>query len=158
LYERLIYKNEFDGTQRFAQIVENKHGVLTVTQEGSVYGGGTYDGVVNVALQENEKNRVVRAYVVGALHSTPRELLMVGLGSGSWAQVVANLPDIERMTVIEINPGYLEVVAAHPDVASLLRNPKVTVVIDDGRRWLQRHPDRRFDVIVMNTTMHWRAH
>jgi spermidine synthase len=45
----------------------------------------------------------------------------------------------------------------YPEVASLLENPKVEIVIDDGRRWLKRHPERKFDVIVSNTTFHWRA-
>ena len=35
---------------------------------------------------------------------------------------------------------------------------QVTLAFDDGRRWLRRHPEPRFDVIVMNTTLHWRAH
>lgn len=158
LYERLVYKNEYDGSQRFAQVVETKSGVITVAQDGSVYGGGGYDGVVNTSLEANDKNGILRAYVVGAIHPAPRELLMVGLASGSWAQVVANLPGVERMTIIEINPGYVEVVKKHPEVKSLLDNPKVTLVFDDGRRWLRRHPEKRFDVIVMNTTLHWRAH
>ena len=158
LYERLIYKNEYDGTQRFAQVVETRSGVITVSEDGSVYGGGAYDGVVNTSLENNDKNGIVRAYVIGALHPQPRELLMVGLASGSWAQVAANLPGVERMTIIEINRGYIEVVKRHPEVASLLQNPKVTIVFDDGRRWLRRHPERRFDVIVMNTTHHWRSH
>lgn len=158
LYERLIYKNEYDGTQRFAQVVETRSGVITVADDGSVYGGGAYDGVVNTSLENNDKNGIVRAYVIGALHPQPRDLLMVGLASGSWAQVAANLPGVERMTIIEINPGYIEVVKRHPEVASLLQNPKVTMVFDDGRRWLRRHPERRFDVVVMNTTHHWRSH
>ena len=40
----------------------------------------------------------------------------------------------------------------------MLHDPKVDIVIDDGRRWLNPPPDERFDVIVMNTTWHWRAH
>jgi spermidine synthase len=157
LYERLVYKDEYDGSQRFAQIVENKSGVITVTQDGMVYGGGAYDGVVNTWLEENEKNGILRAYVAGAIHPAPRAVLMVGLASGSWAQVVAHLPGVERLTIVEINPGYVEVVAAHADVAGLLANRRVEIVIDDGRRWMQRN-DRRFDLIVMNTTLHWRAH
>jgi spermidine synthase len=43
-------------------------------------------------------------------------------------------------------------------VASLLRNPKVTVYVDDARRWLTRNPGARFDVVLMNTSFHWRAH
>lgn len=158
LYERLIYKNEYDGTQRFAQIVETRSGVITVAEDGSVYGGGAYDGVVNTRLEYNDKNGILRAFVVGVIHPQPRDVLMVGLASGSWAQVVANLPGVERLTIVEINPGYIEVVKRHPEVASLLQNPKVTIVFDDGRRWLHRHADRRFDVIIMNTTHHWRSH
>jgi len=158
VYERLVYKDEYDGTQRFAQVVETKSGVITVTGDGSVYGGGGYDGVVNTELEHNDKNGILRAYVVGAIHPAPRDVLMVGLASGSWAQVVANLPGVERLTIIEINPGYVKVVEQRPEVRSVLRNPRVSLTIDDGRRWLHRNPGRRFDVIVMNTTLHWRAH
>jgi spermidine synthase len=83
---------------------------------------------------------------------------MIGMGGGAWAQVVANHPSVEELTIVEINPGYLEVIRSSPAVASLLDNPKVTIVIDDGRRWLNRHPERHFDLIVANTSQHWRAH
>jgi len=33
----------------------------------------------------------------------------------------------------------------------------VTIVIDDGRRWLRANPGRRFDAIVSNTTFFFRA-
>jgi spermidine synthase len=39
----------------------------------------------------------------------------------------------------------------------VLRNPKVTVITDDGRRWLRLNPNRRFDAIVSNTTWYFRA-
>jgi spermidine synthase len=158
LYERLIYKWEYDGTQRFAQVVENKSGVITVTADDTVYGSGTYDGVLNVWLQKDDRNGIVRAYIPGALHPAPREVLVVGLSGGSWTQVVVNIPGVERVTVVEINPGYAEVVNANRDTATLLANPKLKLVVDDGRRWLLRNPDRKFDFILMNTTMHWRGH
>ncbi len=40
---------------------------------------------------------------------------------------------------------------------SLLVNPKVTIVADDGRRWMRANPARRFDAIVSNTTWYFRA-
>lgn len=158
LYERLVYKDEYDGRTRFEQIVENKSGVIAVAEDGTVYGGGSYDGVLNTSLENNDRNGIVRAYIVGAIHPAPRDMLVVGLSGGAWTQVVLHLPDVEHVTVVEINPGYAEVVARHPEVAGILRNPKATLVVDDGRRWLQRNPDRRFDFILMNTTLHWRAH
>ena len=61
------------------------------------------------------------------------------------------------MTVVEINPGYVRLIAKEPEVASVLTNPKVTVITDDGRRWLRANPARHFDAIVSNTTWHFRA-
>ncbi|MBE7482191.1 MAG: fused MFS/spermidine synthase [Polyangiaceae bacterium] len=156
LYERLLYKHELTN-QRFARVIETKSGVITVTDDGTVYGGGAYDGVVSTSIHR-DRNGIVRALAIGALHGAPREVLMIGLSSGSWAQVVAHLPGVERLTVVEINPGYAELIAEHAEVRGLLANPKVTLAFDDGRRWLLRNPDRRFDLIVMNTTWHWRAH
>jgi spermidine synthase len=83
---------------------------------------------------------------------------MIGLSSGSWAQVIANHNQVEHFTIVEINPSYLDLIRQYPEVARVLKNPKVRVVIDDGRRWLARNPDEKFDLIVQNTTFHWRAH
>src|SRR5262249_3434979 len=83
--------------------------------------------------------------------------LMIGLSSGSWAQVMVNNPEVERLTAIEINPGYAKLIAGRPEVASLLTNPKFHLITDDGRRWLRLHPAEKFDAIVMNATYHFRA-
>jgi spermidine synthase len=82
---------------------------------------------------------------------------MIGLASGSFAQVIANNPAVRSVTIVEINPGYFELIAQQDEIKSLLRNPKVRVIADDGRRWLTRHPDLRFDVIEGDTTFHFRA-
>ena len=83
---------------------------------------------------------------------------MIGLATGAWAQVIAANPDVERLTIVEINPGYMRLIAKYPVVSSLLQNPKVEIIIDDGRRWLARNKTRKFDMIVQNTRIHWREH
>ena len=155
IYEHLLFHER--NVPAFARVVENRHGVIAVTQDGTVFGGGAYDGRFNTN-PVRDTNGIIRAYTIMGVHAAPREVLMVGLSSGSWAQVVANSPIVERLTIVEINPGYLGLIPGYPEVASLLRNPKVTIVIDDGRRWLRRNPNAKFDLVVMNTTLHWRAH
>lgn len=157
IYERLQLKADFVPGYRFQHVVENKSGVITVTPDGIVSGGGVYDGKFNTDVT-HDTNWLSRPYSVSLWHPNPRRVLMIGLASGSWAQIVANHPQLEHMTVIEINPGYLRLIPQYPVVASLLNNPKVDIVIDDGRRWLIRNPGAAFDVIVMNTVYHWRAH
>jgi spermidine synthase len=155
-YERLLMGQEYERTVPAATVVENRDGVILVTPKHEVFGGGAYDGAISTSL-ELDKNMIVRAYGVAALHPAPREVLMIGLSTGAWAQVLANLKGVDKLTVVEINRGYLELIPRYPEVASLLHNPRVEIVIDDGRRWLMHHPERKFDVIVSNTTFHWRA-
>src|SRR5262249_31070865 len=44
LYERLQYKRDWQQAGRFAHLVETKSGIVTVSQDGEIYGGGIYDG------------------------------------------------------------------------------------------------------------------
>ncbi len=156
IYDRLLFKNQYPK-MRFQQVVEGRSGTIGVTPNEAVFGNGVYEGRFHVDLM-HDVNSVVRPYALSAFHPAPRRVLMIGLGSGSWAQVVANHPQLEQLTVVEINPGYLKLIPQHPAVASLLKNPKVQITIDDGRRWLVRNSGQRFDAIVMNTPFHWRNH
>ena len=157
MYERMLFKDSYTPGLTFGRHLENRSGVISVSQEGTVFGGGIYDGRYSTDLVD-DSNGIFRAYVITSIHPDPKQVLMIGLSSGSWAQVIAHHPQVEKLTIIEINPGYLELIAQVPMVSSLLHNPKVEIVIDDGRRWLVRNPDRRFDLIVSNTSFHWRGH
>jgi spermidine synthase len=142
--------------QPLTRVVENRSGIITVADDGTVFGNGMYDGHFNIDLK-NDSNGIVRPYALSLFHAAPRDVLMIGLSSGSWAQVIASNPAVASLTVVEINPGYVGLIAQEPAVASLLTNPKVKLVTDDGRRWLRGHPDRRFDAIVSNATFYFRA-
>jgi spermidine synthase len=155
-YERLLFKEDYSG-QALASTVETRSGVINVTTDGQVFGGGVYDGIFNTGLV-NDRNMLIRPYALSAIHSKPKDILVIGLASGSWTQVLAHHPDAERIVVIEINPGYLNLIEKYPEVKSLLTNPKVDIQIDDGRRWLVANPGRMFDAVVMNTSWHWRGH
>src|SRR4029077_10905198 len=72
--------------------------------------------------------------------------------------VIANHPEVEDFDIVEINPGYLHLVADYPALRSVLRNPKVHIYIDDARRWLLAHPDKKYDAMIANTSFHWRDH
>jgi spermidine synthase len=138
-------------------LVENRTGTIVVLANGEVFGDSVYDGFFNIDPL-NDKNMIVRAYAIGAFHPSPKRILMIGLSSGSWAQVLANHPLCESLDIVEINPGYLGLIGRYPVVSSLLRNPRVNTFVDDGRRWLLAHPERRYDLIVQNTSFFWRDH
>jgi spermidine synthase len=157
LFERLIFGHRPEANVPFAHVVENRNGVIGVTGDGAVFGGGVYDGYFNVDPM-NDVNLVARIYALGAFCPHPRRILVIGLASASWAQILVNHPEAEALDAVEINPGYVPLIKQYPMVQSFLTNPKVHLYIDDGRRWLLAHPGMRYDAIIANTTYNWRDH
>jgi spermidine synthase len=157
IYEKLIYKRSYVPGLRFAHVIETRSGVVAAADDGTVFGNGLWDGVVNTDLRRNEVNGVSRAYMIGALHPAPKRVLVVGLGAGAWAAVVAAHPGVERVTVVEVDAGHVQLLHFYPAVSPLTSNPNVKIEIDDIRRWLARHPGEKFDVILANPTFNWRA-
>ena len=156
LHDHLMLTASREAGLPLVRVVENRSGIIAVDQSGAVFGNGMYDGRFNTGLTQ-DVNGILRPYALSLFHPAPRDVLMIGLSSGSWAQVIANNPAVASLTVVEINPGYLRLIQDTPAVVSVLRNPKVTVITDDGRRWLRLNPGRRFDAIVSNTTFYFRA-
>ncbi|WP_050424651.1 fused MFS/spermidine synthase [Bradyrhizobium tropiciagri] len=154
VFENLLAKDQTDYD--FTDIVENRSGIITVDKDGNVFGNGMYDGRFNTRLA-GDPNGIVRPYALSLFRDASRDVLMIGLSSGSWAQVIANNPSVRSLTIVEINPGYLSLIKRRAEVASVLQNSKVKIIADDGRRWLSHHPDQRFDAIVSNTTWNFRA-
>jgi spermidine synthase len=142
-------------------VIQNRSGIIAVTEDASgqadmLYGGGVYDGTFNIDPVMNS-NSIRRAYMIAGLHRNPQEVLEIGLASGSWSRVVAAYQPVQKHSIVEINPGYLALMDRYRPQRDLLSDRKVTIHIDDGRRWLNRNPEAKFDLIVQNTTWHWRS-
>jgi len=156
IFENSMVVSHAEAKFPFSRIVENRNGIVTVDQADAVFGNGIYDGRFNIDFM-HDTNGIIRPFALGYFHSAPRDVLVIGMGSGSWSQVIANNPEVKKLTIVEINPGYMQLIAERPELASVLTNPKVTIIIDDGQRWLRHNPDRRFDAVVSNTTHYFRA-
>ena len=154
-------KNVAPGT-KVEHVVQNRQGIIhTVsTPDGepdTILGGNVYDGRITVDMKVNY-NGLDRALVLLAAHPNPERVLVIGLSTGAWVRILSSSPRIKQLTVVEINPGYLQVIEQYPQVAGLLSDPRVKIVVDDGRRWLRRNRGEAFDLIVQNTTFYWRAY
>lgn len=150
-----------NGGHAFKGAVENRYGIVHVLEGGKggdiVYGGNSYDGRINTDYMA-DSNWIARLYMLAAVHPRPRRILVLGMSAGSWTRVLADFPDVERIDVLEINPGYVDLVREYDAVRPILADSRITMHFDDGRRWLKRHPDQQYDLLVMNTTFHFRAY
>lgn len=155
-------------TSKVHAALENRHGIITISKEteaprGSepfvdygVFGGNVYDGRVNVDLERNT-NGLHRPLALHVLQPKARRALVLGLSIGSWLTVLEGFPGLEHIDVIEINSGYIQMAQAFPPQHRALQDSRVHLYVDDARRWLQYRPQERYDLILMNTTWHWRS-
>jgi spermidine synthase len=89
------------------------------------------------------------------LHQNPRNVLVVGLGSGMTLGATSVHPTVERLTLLELEPKVLGVArtfAAYNH--NVLDNPKLRTVFNDGRNFLLTTPEK-FDVITADPIHPW---
>ena len=140
-------------------MIQNKSGILHVLNARAggdiVYGANVYDGRTNIDPRVNS-NMIHRVLMLSVLKPDAQRVLVIGLSTGAWTRLLTGFPDVKSIDVVEINPGYLQLIEDYPQISAVLKDPRVRVHVDDGRRWLKRNPDARYDLVVMNTTYHWR--
>lgn len=145
----------------FTEAIENRYGIIHVLGAKSggdyVFGGNAYDGRINTDFMANT-NGISRVYVLAAVQPEPKRVLVIGMSAGPWTRVLTAFPKVELIDVVEINPGYAELARKYPQVSPILSDPRVHIHFDDGRRWLRRHADQKYDLIVMNNSYHFRAY
>ncbi|MSV27175.1 MAG: SAM-dependent methyltransferase [Bryobacterales bacterium] len=90
------------------------------------------------------------------LPETPRSFLVIGCGAGVTAGAVSINPEAERIVIAEIEPLVPEVAARYfgEQNYDVVRNPKVTVHIDDGRHYLLTTGEK-FDGITSDPLDPW---
>ncbi|MBC9228952.1 spermidine synthase [bacterium SPL81] len=161
--EKIFYelsKNSYEKNSYPLDILENKHGFIQVYDshgDKAVFGANVYDGKFNTNIFHNT-NGIDRAYFLTTVRPDAKNILVIGLSTGSWVKVLSSMPSVEKITVIEINPAYVELIQKNPIVANLLHDKRVEIIFDDGRKWLKKNQDKKFDIVLMNTTWHWRAY
>ena len=140
---------------RFDELVdyrEDATGVVTVKRRGSNWSlqvGGKSDAFSYASTQN------LIAHLPLALHGSAREVLIVGLGSGSTLGSALTHP-VDRVDSVEISSAVVEFARKYFSTYTrdALNDPRATVHIGDGRNHL-RHARRTWDVIVSQPSNPW---
>jgi spermidine synthase len=132
---------------REASIAIEERDGLTFAVNGKVDGNVTRDAMTQVML----------GLVSAALHPAPQTSLVIGLGTGCSAGWLAEVGSMERVDVVEIEPGLREMARrCAPANFNVLEHPKANLVIGDGREILLTSRDR-YDLIVSEPSNPYRA-
>lgn len=77
-----------------------------------------------------------------------RNALVICFGTGQTAHAV-RVHRPEQLTIVDINPNVFQAAPFFAQNHGVLQDPSVRSVVMDGRAYLRRHPDARFDLITL---------
>jgi spermidine synthase len=115
------------------------------------------NGKVDASDHGDMNTQIMLGLAPAAARPEPASALVIGFGSGVTTRVLAQVPGMRRVRVVEIEPAVLAMSGLFQGVNdSVLARRTVEPVVDDARSALQLHRDR-FDVIVSEPSNPWVA-
>lgn len=125
------------------------------------------NGVEQLSLKVNGKTdanskadvptQTLSGHIPMLLHPDPRQVLVVGLGSGMTVGAVAAHPSVGNLDVVEISPEVITAARMFADHNNhVLEDPRVRVAVEDAKSFL-KVTDRRYDVIISEPSNPWMA-
>ena len=89
------------------------------------------------------------------VHPNPRKVFVLGLGTGMTLGATSIHPEVEQITLAEIEPGVLPAARTFGEFNNhVLDSPKLRIVHNDGRNFL-RTTREKFDVITADPIHPW---
>ena len=109
------------------------------------------------ASNQDVLTQLVLGHIGAGLHPAPKNVLVIGFGSGMTVSALAAYPDVERITVAEIEPAVIRAASLLESLnRGVLRDPRVRVVLEDARTFLLTTREQ-FDVIISEPSNPWIA-
>jgi spermidine synthase len=148
---KLIHPHQTDSTQVIGE------GVDAVVV--SYHRGGATSDYINGQEHGRFGTEWYYAWVTEAASYAPSldNVLVIGFGSGTFPSILEKTEGLGKLTVVELSPTLIENQKDIPFYQKLLSDPRLTLVIDDGRRYLLQS-DEKYDLILMDpirtTTSH----
>lgn len=113
----------------------------------------TLDGVVQTTERDEFIYHEMLTHVPILAHGSVRSVLIVGGGDGGMLEETLKHPGIERVTMVEIDPGVIELSRTYLGsiCGQAFDDPRTDLVIADAAEYVAGC-DRRFDAIILDST------
>jgi len=132
----------FQGKTRFQEIT-----ILDTYLYGRVL---LLDGIAQLSEKDEFMYHEMLVHVPMFSHPYPEKVLIIGGGDGGASREVLKHP-VKEVTLVDIDEGVVEVCQQYLPQLGKWDDPRLTVLIDDARRYLFSTSEV-FDVIIMDST------
>lgn len=145
-----LYTLMHDGGQEGAlklELEEGLEGVIATYHEGG-------ERVVNYINGSSHGGRPGYRFQAQALETIgfapkAKKALVIGYGTGSTLETVLKMDSLEEIVLVELNGTLITNLKKIPFFAGMLKDPRLTVIIEDGRRYLLRSGEK-FDMVLID--------
>ncbi|WP_395746746.1 fused MFS/spermidine synthase [Prosthecobacter sp.] len=139
--------HEFEGREASVAAVSSDDGYC-------LYVNGKSDG----SAFGDADTQIMQGLVPAMLHPAPHSAFVVGLGTGTTAGWVADVPEMKQVDVVELEPAMAVLARDHfaPVNRSVLSKSNVRLIPGDAREALLAHGGR-YDLIISEPSNPYRA-
>ncbi|WP_439955781.1 polyamine aminopropyltransferase [Nocardia sienata] len=157
-----VYADRFEATAQQALFAypivwqrQTEYQKIVLTESVSPFGTRDTRLFLNGDLQFSsvDEYRYHEAMVHPTLAGPRRDVLVVGGGDGLALREILEYPDVESVTLVELDPAVIELARTDPRLTELNRNsfadPRVQVVTADAFSWL-RTARADYDAVIVD--------
>ncbi len=109
------------------------------------------DGRIQVTTKDEYRYHEPLVFPAMLTHKNPKKVLIIGGGDGGTLKHVLKYP-VEHVTQVEVDDLVVEYCKQYiPELSSSYNDPRVELLIDDGRRFLEKNR-MEYDVIIIDIT------
>jgi len=112
------------------------------------------DGVTQLTTADEHVYHEMLSHVPILAHGAVREVLIIGGGDGGMIEEVFKHPTIEHVTMAELDAGVIELAKTQlPELSNgAFDDPRLEIVLGDGRETVARAPTAACDLIIVDST------
>lgn len=112
------------------------------------------DGVTQLTTADEHVYHEMLSHVPILTHGGVRDVLIVGGGDGGMIEEVFKHQSIAHVTMAELDAGVIDLAKAHlPELSNgAFDDPRLEIVLGDGRDFVAGAPDRAFDLVIVDST------
>ncbi|MGF1571313.1 MAG: polyamine aminopropyltransferase [Nodosilinea sp.] len=113
----------------------------------------TIDSMVMCSEKDENAYHEMIIHVPMLLNPGFKDVLVIGGGDGGSVRELLRHPQVERVTMVEIDEAVVRASKQHlPSLSQDLDHPKLTLRIEDGIAFVHNAPDASYDLIVIDSS------